>query len=86
MDSSDGRLSQLQEELLPAFFERAPGFFLTGGAALARFYLHHRETEDLDLFATPEVEIGTGVQALVEAAASVGASARALRESGDFNS
>lgn len=84
MDSSEGRLSPLQEDLLAAFFERADGFFLTGGAALARFYLGHRETEDLDLFATPDVEIASGVQALTEAAAAVGASARALRESGDF--
>lgn len=84
MGSSSTRLSPLQEELLPAFFERAPEFFLTGGAALARFYLRHRETEDLDLFATPDVEIGIGVQALIEAAASLGASARPLRESGDF--
>ncbi|MBN9165695.1 MAG: nucleotidyl transferase AbiEii/AbiGii toxin family protein, partial [Myxococcales bacterium] len=84
MGSSSGRLSQLQEDLLAAFFERAPGFFLAGGAALARCYLRHRETEDLDLFATPEVEIGIGVRALIEAAAVVGASARVLHESGDF--
>lgn len=84
MDSSSGRLSPLQEDVLAAFFERAPAFFLTGGAALARYYLHHRETEDLDLFATPDVEIGNGVRALIEAAAAVGASARVLRESGDF--
>lgn len=84
MSSSELRLSQLQEDVLAAFFERAPGFFLTGGAALARFYLRHRETEDLDLFATPDIEIGRGVQALIEAAAAVGANARVLRESGDF--
>jgi hypothetical protein len=36
--------------LLFSFFERERGFFLTGGAALAGFYLHHRETTDLDFF------------------------------------
>ncbi len=82
--SSNGRLSQLQEELLGAFFERVQGFFLTGGAALARFYLGHRETEDLDLFAPPEVEIASGVRALNEAATALGAIARVLRESADF--
>jgi predicted nucleotidyltransferase component of viral defense system len=84
MASSDGRLSQLQEDILAAFFDRAPEFFLTGGAALARYYLHHRATEDLDLFALPDVDIGSGVQALVEASVSVNATARALRESSDF--
>jgi hypothetical protein len=32
--------------LLPTFDD----FYLTGGTALARFYLHHRVSEDLDLF------------------------------------
>jgi len=84
MASSSARLSRLQEELLGAFFERAQGFFLTGGAALARFYLRHRETEDLDLFATPDIDMGSGVRALSEAAAALGASLRVLRESADF--
>lgn len=65
MGSSRDPLSLLQHDLLEAFFARTQGFFLTGGAALAGFYLRHRETEDLDLFAPPNVEIGTGVQALV---------------------
>jgi hypothetical protein len=84
MDSSSDRLSALQRDLLEAFFARAQGFFLTGGPALAGFYLRHRETEDLDLFAPPDVEIGSGVQALVEAAAAIGANATIMRESGDF--
>lgn len=66
MGSSNSRLSQLQVDLLSAFFERASGFFFTGGAALAQFYLQHRETEDLDLFASPEVDIRSGVQALID--------------------
>ncbi len=44
------RLSPLQREVLEGFFELAPGYFLTGGAALAGFHLGHRTTEDLDLF------------------------------------
>lgn len=50
MASSPDRLTPLQRDLLLAFFERERGFFLTGGAALAGFYLHHRETTDLDFF------------------------------------
>ena len=45
-----GRLSALQEQILDALFPGTTGFVLTGGAALAGFYLKHRETKDLDLF------------------------------------
>jgi len=44
------RLVPLQLELLERFFAEERGFFLTGGAALVGFYLHHRNTSDLDLF------------------------------------
>ena len=38
-DSSSSRLTPLQRELLEAFFERTRSFLLSGGAALAGFYL-----------------------------------------------
>jgi len=43
---------QLQDQFLEEFFSGrfAQDFYLTGGTALARFYFHHRESEDLDLF------------------------------------
>jgi hypothetical protein len=44
------RLTPLQREVLTAFFKHERRFFLTGGAALAGFYLGHRTTDDLDLF------------------------------------
>lgn len=52
MASSASRheLSDLQKVLLREFFARERGFFLTGGAALVGYYLHHRATDDLDLF------------------------------------
>jgi len=34
-------------------------FFLTGGSALSIFYLHHRTSEDLDLFSADKVELST---------------------------
>lgn len=42
----------LQDQFLSAFFATRFGndFYLTGGTALARFYFHHRESVDLDLF------------------------------------
>jgi len=36
----------------------SPGFFLTGGTALAVFYLHHRVSRDLDLFTRGAFEPG----------------------------
>ena len=48
--ASSNSLTPLQRELLHAFFERTQSFFLTGGGALIEFYLHHRDTKDLDLF------------------------------------
>ena len=49
-------LTPVQEEFLHAFFAGAAGqqFFLTGGTALAEFYLHHRFSEDIDLFTLDE--------------------------------
>ncbi len=52
---ADSRLGPFQSEVLHAFFRREKRFFLTGGAALAGFYLRHRETEDLDFFATTNI-------------------------------
>lgn len=42
----------LQDQFLARFFTNAvsDSFYLTGGTALARFYFHHRESIDLDLF------------------------------------
>jgi hypothetical protein len=78
------RLSPLQQALLLGFFEHERAFFLTGGAALAGYYLCHRETKDLDLFAVPEADLGAAVRAVFATAAALGAQARLLRESADF--
>ena len=48
--SSHGRLTPMQDAVLEAFFASERDFFLSGGAALVGFHLHHRETTDLDLF------------------------------------
>jgi len=54
MGSSQYSLSPFQQEVLKAFFAREKEFFLSGGAALVGFYLHHRTTSDLDLFTVQE--------------------------------
>jgi predicted nucleotidyltransferase component of viral defense system len=79
MGSSEGSsdkdpLTPLQREVLQAFFERETGFFLTGGAALAGFHLHHRETNDLDLFTEDPDVLERGHYALVHAAEALNAS------------
>jgi predicted nucleotidyltransferase component of viral defense system len=45
-------LTPLQRDFLRAFFTRPASqfFFLTGGTAISEFYLHHRYSEDIDLF------------------------------------
>jgi predicted nucleotidyltransferase component of viral defense system len=42
----------LQDQFLDHFFNSVfgPDFYLTGGTALAHFYFHHRESQDLGLF------------------------------------
>lgn len=77
------RLTRLQQDLLRAFFERRPDFFLTGGAALAGYYLGHRTTNDLDLF-TATASLDDGAEALRSAARDVDASVEAVRTSPDF--
>jgi predicted nucleotidyltransferase component of viral defense system len=78
------QLTPLQVDVLRAFFEREQGFFLTGGAALVGYYLHHRETTDLDLFATEDDSFARGRHALAGAAARLGATLEVRQDSPDF--
>ena len=84
MESSTDRLTALQREFLTAFFEQERGFFLTGGAALAGFYLHHRETTDLDLFTRDPKAFERGVSSLHAAADKVGATLAVKQDAPGF--
>lgn len=84
MASSPDRLTRLQRDLLLAFFEQERGFFLTGGAALAGFYLHHRETSDLDFFTHDGDAFERGAFALRAAAAHVGAEVSVKQDAPGF--
>jgi predicted nucleotidyltransferase component of viral defense system len=77
-------LTALQRDLLGAFFSREQRFFLTGGAALAGFYFGHRETEDLDLFGPPGLDLSAAARSLEAAAVECGASVRPLETHPDF--
>ena len=53
-------LTDLQKKLLGVIGKNkfiAANFYLTGGTALAAFYLHHRYSEDLDFFSEQEVDL-----------------------------
>ncbi len=63
-------LTPFQQQLLKAIgqSEIAENFYLTGGTALAAFFLHHRLSEDLDFF-SPDPNAVRLVKAPLEATA-----------------
>ena len=77
------KLGELQRRFLHAFFSKENHFFLTGGAALAGFYLGHRETHDLDLFTLIDA-MEEGSVAVAEVAREIGAKLESIQTSPDF--
>lgn len=80
---ANDELTELQKEFLERFFAHDSHFFLTGGAALVGYYLHHRRTQDLDLF-TLENEIEHGFALINTVAREIGAEVEPLQTSPDF--
>lgn len=76
-------LDRFQQEVLAAFFARQEGFFLTGGGALAGYYLDHRSTQDLDLF-TVGSSLDEAEAGLAAVARELGASLEAVQTAPDF--
>ena len=76
-------LDRFQQEVLAAFFARQEGFFLTGGGALAGYYLDHRSTHDLDLF-TVGSSLDEAETNLAAVARELGANLEAVQTSPDF--
>lgn len=52
------QLYPLQDQVLSLIDAQKTGFYLTGGTALARCYLQHRFSDDLDLFVNLNPEFG----------------------------
>ncbi len=77
------KLGALQQRFLQAFFTSEKRFFLTGGAALAGFYLGHRETHDLDLFTLVDA-MDEGSHSVATAAEGMGAKLESIQTSPDF--
>ena len=68
MGSCQPKLTQLQRDILEAFFAGETQFALTGGTALGGFHLGHRQSQDLDLFARPPATLESAERALQAAA------------------
>jgi len=68
LDTSRSPLTPIQRDVLTAL-AGAPGFYLSGGAALSLAYLQHRQSLDIDLF-TESVELVPRIVAEVEHVAS----------------
>ena len=79
------KLTALQVEVLRAFFERERGFFLTGGAALAGFYLGHRTTDDLDLFTPQAAAFERGRFVLGDVATAIGGELQIRQDAPGFS-
>lgn len=60
-------LYPFQGEVLGVIGEAGSNFYLTGGTALGRAYLHHRYSDDLDLFVNDAVDFKKQTQAVITA-------------------
>ncbi len=61
------KLYPLQDKILLQLSQINSPFYLTGGTALSRFMLHHRYSEDLDLFVNRDVNFRQEVEKVLAA-------------------
>jgi len=61
------RLYPLQDRVLELLRQTETGFYLSGGTAASRGYLHHRFSDDLDLFVNDDRRFGLWADRLVAA-------------------
>ncbi|MGH9831620.1 MAG: nucleotidyl transferase AbiEii/AbiGii toxin family protein [Blastocatellia bacterium] len=61
------RLYPFQDDVLRAINEVETEFHLTGGTALSRVYLHHRFSDDLDLFVNYDGRFGDWAERIIDA-------------------
>ena len=60
-------LYPFQDRVLSVLSGVETGFYLTGGTAASRAYLHHRFSDDLDLFVNVDGRFGRWAQRLIDA-------------------
>jgi hypothetical protein len=63
------RLYPLQDAVLARVTATETGFYLTGGTAASRGYLHHRFSDDLDLFVNDDDRFALWTQRVIDALA-----------------
>ena len=66
-------LYPLQDRVLGILRGLETGFYLSGGTAASRGYLHHRFSDDLDLFVNDERDFGLWADRLIQALEAQGA-------------
>lgn len=59
-------LYPFQDELLKIINQVETGFYLTGGTAASRGYLHHRYSDDLDFFVNDESDFSLWVERIIQ--------------------
>jgi len=59
-------LYPVQDEVLRLLASIETGFYLTGGTAASRGYLHHRFSDDLDLFTNDEPDFPLWADRLIQ--------------------
>jgi hypothetical protein len=72
------RLYPLQDAVLAALAATDTGFYLSGGTAASRGYLHHRFSEDLDLFVNDDPAFGLWAARFIDRIAGSGRQTRVL--------
>jgi len=61
------RLYPLQDRILAHLASQDTGFYLSGGTAASRGYLHHRFSDDLDFFVNDDGRFGLWAQRVIQA-------------------
>lgn len=84
--SPETSLTPLQASFLARFFAADVGqmFFLTGGTALAAYYLHHRLSVDLDLFTLDDLALREATVLIPQLATDLGCRIGRARETEHF--
>jgi len=80
-------LTLLQRRVLTAFFQSnlgQLGYYLTGGTALAEFYLHHRYSDDLDFFTRKQDRLDQDFRHFLDLIPSYGLTISSKTMSGDY--
>ena len=71
-DYYQNTLYPLQDKVLETVGKLPVGFYLTGGTALSRAYLHHRYSDDLDFFVNNVPDFKSQVNIIIKALADLG--------------